>query len=51
MRINNKWILMCLLVAMVVSCARMGQPDGGWYDDTPPVVVHSDPADKGIRVK
>ncbi|MGN0281017.1 MAG: Ig-like domain-containing protein [Prevotella sp.] len=36
---------------MVVSCARMGQPDGGWYDDIPPRVVHTDPADKGIKVK
>lgn len=36
---------------MVVSCARMGQPDGGWYDDTPPMVVHTDPADKGTGVR
>ena len=36
---------------MVVSCARMGQPDGGWYDDTPPRVVHTDPADKGTGVR
>ena len=36
---------------MIVSCARMGQPDGGWYDDTPPRVVHTDPADKGTGVK
>ena len=35
---------------MIVSCARMGQPDGGWYDDTPPRVVHTDPADKGTGV-
>lgn len=38
-------------MAMVVSCARMGQPDGGWYDDTPPRVVHTDPADKGTGVR
>ena len=36
---------------MIVSCARMEQPDGGWYDDTPPRVVHTDPADKGTGVK
>ena len=36
---------------MIVSCARMGQPDGGWYDDTPPRAVHTDPADKGTGVK
>ena len=40
-----------MLLAMIVSCARMGQPDGGWYDDTPPRVVHTDPADKGTGVK
>ena len=29
----------------------MGQPDGGWYDDTPPRVVSSSPDDKGVDVK
>ena len=33
-----------------VSCARMGNPDGGWYDDTPPRVVSSSPADGGVDV-
>ena len=33
------------------SCARMGQPDGGWYDDDPPVVVGSTPEDKATNVK
>ena len=32
------------------SCARMGSPDGGWYDDTPPYVVSSSPADGGVNV-
>ena len=50
MKNDNRWILVCLLLAMIVSCARMGQPDGGWYDDTPPRVVHTDPADKGTGV-
>ena len=34
-----------------ISCARMGQPDGGWYDDDPPVVVGSTPEDKATNVK
>lgn len=51
MKNDNRWIFVCLLLAMIVSCARMGQPDGGWYDDTPPRVVHTDPADKGTGVK
>ncbi len=33
------------------SCARMGNPDGGWYDETPPRVVSASPADKGTDVK
>ena len=39
-------ILHCTL--FILSCARMGSPDGGWYDDTPPYVVSSIPADKGV---
>jgi len=35
----------------ISSCARMGTPDGGWYDDTPPYVVNSSPADKAAGVK
>ena len=33
------------------SCARMGNPDGGWYDDAPPRVLSSVPEDKGTGVK
>ena len=39
-----------LLVAAVSSCARMGQPDGGWYDETPPRVLHATPADGATGV-
>lgn len=35
----------------VYSCARMGQPDGGWYDEKPPMITGSTPADKGVNVK
>ena len=28
----------------------MGSPDGGWYDDTPPYVLGSTPADKSVNV-
>ena len=38
----------CLLLA--VGCARMGQPDGGWYDDDPPRVIASTPEDKETDV-
>ena len=32
------------------SCARMGQPDGGWYDDDPPKVIGSSPLDQSANV-
>ncbi len=40
-----------LLTALVSSCARMGAPDGGWYDETPPHVVGASPADRGTDVR
>ena len=36
---------------LISSCARMGQPDGGWFDDTPPRVVGATPDDKATGVK
>lgn len=47
------WLLAVLLVCcplFIGSCARMGSPDGGWYDDTPPYVVGSTPQDQGTNV-
>ena len=41
------WVFLLILA----SCARMGSPDGGWYDDTPPRVVSSTPDDQGVNVK
>ncbi len=29
---------------IVAGCARMGSPDGGWYDETPPRVIGANPA-------
>ena len=45
-----------LLLTVVIgggftSCARMGNPDGGWYDETPPKVLGATPADKATEVK
>ncbi len=34
----------------VVSCARMGSPDGGWYDDDPPRILGSEPAEQAVNV-
>lgn len=38
------------LLLLFISCARMGQPDGGWYDEQPPRVVGATPADKATNV-
>ena len=47
----KKYSLLYLLVFLLVaSCARMGQPDGGWYDETPPKVIGANPADGGVNV-
>ena len=43
--------LLWVIILLFVSCARMGSPDGGWYDDTPPYVVSSSPNDKAAGVK
>ena len=40
-----------LVLTVVASCARMGHPDGGWYDEQPPRVVGATPADKATGVK
>ena len=47
----KKLLYIFCIACVVVGCARMGQPDGGWYDDDPPVVIGSDPADQSTNVK
>lgn len=44
-------IAFLLLGIFVVSCARMGHPDGGWYDETPPKVISTTPAEGALHVK
>lgn len=39
-----------MTVLLFTSCARMGQPDGGWYDETPPRILSSSPADGSVDV-
>ena len=43
-------LLLMLVILTLASCAKMGSPDGGWYDETPPRVTSCSPADKGINV-
>ena len=40
-----------LCIILLASCARIGSPDGGWYDETPPLIVHTSPADKSTNVQ
>lgn len=42
--------LSVLFVLLLAACARMGQPDGGWYDETPPKIVATFPADRSVNV-
>ena len=37
------------LVATLYSCASMGRPDGGPFDETPPRFIGSTPAAGGFR--
>lgn len=46
-----RFALLLLTLTLVAACARMGNPDGGWYDETPPRVVGASPAEKATGVK
>ena len=48
---TRSYILFIILSVVAASCARMGRPDGGWYDETPPHVIAAYPADGGTDVK
>ncbi len=50
---ENKLYLPFYVMAflLLASCAKMGQPDGGWYDETPPKVIGATPADGAVNVK
>ena len=48
---KTRWLLpLCLMLFVLFSCARMGSPDGGWYDETPPKVIGAMPADNSTNV-
>lgn len=52
-RFSHLWpvlVFVIVIVNVVSSCAKMGNPDGGWYDETPPQVIGAEPEDKGINV-
>lgn len=52
LKLNSLFLPFYLAVFfLLASCARMGQPDGGWFDETPPKVVGASPADGAVNVK
>ena len=47
--VRAKHILVGFGVLLMVACASIGAPDGGIYDEIPPKVVSSYPADRSIN--
>ena len=47
---NGKSILLYLSLFLLASCAKMGSPDGGWFDEEPPRVIGASPADRSVHV-
>lgn len=50
MRIYNNILLLASLLVLM-ACASMGTPDGGPYDEEPPILVEAKPAVGAINVK
>ncbi len=48
---DRRNLLLCLLAMLLTAaCASIGSPDGGRFDETPPRVVGSSPADGAVNV-
>ncbi|MGM9675651.1 MAG: Ig-like domain-containing protein [Bacteroidaceae bacterium] len=50
MRPSPRTLFPLLAAMLAVACASIGNPDGGRYDEEPPVVVSCMPADKAVGV-
>lgn len=48
---QHRYLILGLLALIVTACASIGSPDGGRYDEEPPVVVSAQPANKATGVK
>ena len=44
------FFLFAFILLVLSSCAKMGQPDGGWYDETPPRVLGASPTERATDV-
>lgn len=49
-RITILFLVLLTTLLTVVSCASIGSPDGGRYDEEPPQVLGATPADKAVNV-
>lgn len=48
--VRGSYVVVMMLAALfVVACASMGTPDGGPYDETPPVIVNTVPRYGAVR--
>lgn len=50
-RITILFLLLATTLLTAISCASIGSPDGGRYDEEPPQVLGATPADKAVGVK
>ncbi len=44
------FISFIFFISFISSCARMGSPDGGWFDDDPPRIVGCTPEEQATNV-
>ncbi len=47
----GRGLALASLLVLLVACASIGSPDGGRYDEEPPVVVSAQPGNKATKVK
>ena len=47
----TRHILPILLVLFLAACAKVGSPDGGPYDETPPKLIRSTPLENAVNNK
>ena len=46
-----QWLLLLTIVIVAYSCASIGRPDGGPYDEMPPKFIGSTPRLHAVNVK
>ena len=43
-------ITLAIAAILLAACAKMGEPDGGWYDEKAPYIVRTSPQDQSTNV-